>query len=95
MFPWRTLAKNHLFSLTDRRLVLDPRLGVSLSLVQCYDYVRLDVDGVPPIAVEAVLDYVYEDKFSEAGMESPILYLMKKIIVFGGWEIKVTAIGCF
>lgn len=47
----------------DRRLVLEPKLQVTLSLVQCYDYVRLDVDGVPPIAMEALLNYIYKDKY--------------------------------
>jgi hypothetical protein len=45
----------------DRRLLLDPRLEVNLSLVQCYDYVRLEMDGIPPIAAEALLDYMYND----------------------------------
>ncbi len=53
----------------DRRLVLDPRLGVTLALVQCYDYVRLDIDGIPPIAVEALLDYVYRDKSVDQSTE--------------------------
>jgi hypothetical protein len=49
----------------DRRLRLDPRLRVTLALTQCYDYVRVDVDGVPPIAMEALLDYIYKDHFDE------------------------------
>ena len=46
----------------DRRLILDPRLNVQLRLVQCSDYVRMDIDGIPPIAIEAIMDYAYRDK---------------------------------
>ena len=45
----------------DRRLILDPSLGVTLSLAQGYDYVRVEMDGIPPIAAEALLDYMYND----------------------------------
>ena len=47
----------------DKRLKLDESLNVTLGLVQCFDYVRLDVDGIPPIAMEALLQYVYKDKY--------------------------------
>ena len=46
----------------DRRLLLDPKFKVKLNLTQCYSYVRVDMDGVPPIACEAMLDYIYKDK---------------------------------
>jgi len=45
----------------DRRLMLDPRLGgVHLALYQSYSYLRLDIEGVPPIVVETLLDYMYK-----------------------------------
>ena len=46
----------------DKRLILDEKLNVTLQLVQCYDYVRLDMDGIPPIACESLLDYMYNDR---------------------------------
>ncbi|TRY61028.1 hypothetical protein TCAL_09131 [Tigriopus californicus] len=54
----------------DRRLVLEPRLQVTLALVQCYDYVRLDIDGIPPIAMEALLNYIYKDQFNSSDFEN-------------------------
>ena len=46
----------------DRRLLLDESLDVTLTLVPCYDYIRLDMDGIPPIAAAALLEYMYRDK---------------------------------
>ena len=46
---------------SERFLVLNEDLQVSLKLVKCYDYHRLELDGVPPIAAEALLEYVYKD----------------------------------
>ncbi len=37
---------------------------MTLTLTPCYDYVRLEVDGVPPIAAEALLDYIYNDSYA-------------------------------
>ena len=45
----------------ERRLILDPSLGVTLALSQGYDYVKVEMDGIPPIAAEALLDYMYND----------------------------------
>ena len=45
-----------------RRLVLEADLEVTLTLVPCYDYQRLELDGVPPIAAEAMLEFIYKDK---------------------------------
>ena len=51
----------------ERRILLDKCFGgVTLTVVPCYDYVRLDMDGVPPIAAEALLDYIYNDRFDES-----------------------------
>ena len=44
-----------------KKLILHDNLEVSLTLVPCFDYQRLEVDGIPPIAVEALLEYVYKD----------------------------------
>lgn len=44
-----------------RQLVLDADLEVSLKIVQCYDYQRLEMEGIPPIAAEALLEYIYKD----------------------------------
>ena len=46
----------------DRKLILDAELEVTLTLVPCYDYERLELDGVPPIAAEALLEFIYKDK---------------------------------
>ena len=45
----------------DRLLVLDDHFCVTLRLVKCYDYHRLELEGVPPIAAEALLEYIYKD----------------------------------
>ena len=44
-----------------RHLILSPNLEVSLTLVPCYDYYRLELEGIPPIAMEALLEYIYKD----------------------------------
>ena len=49
-------------SKVDRKLILDAELEVTLTLVPCYDYERLELDGVPPIAAEALLEFIYKDK---------------------------------
>ena len=46
----------------DRRLLLDERLKVSLQLRKGYSADTLEMDGIPPIACEALLDYIYNDK---------------------------------
>ncbi len=48
-------------SQTEKALVLDQNFQVTLKLVQCYDYQRLELDGIPPIAAEALLEYIYKD----------------------------------
>ena len=45
-----------------RCLVLDERLGVTLTLSSSYSSQRLEFDGIPPIAAEALLQYIYKDK---------------------------------
>lgn len=45
----------------ERQLRLDSDLEVTLTLVQCYDYQKLELEGVPPIAAEALLEYIYKD----------------------------------
>ena len=55
----------------EKCLLLDKCFGgITLSLVPCFGYVRLDLDGVPPIAAEALLDYVYRDHFNESDYEN-------------------------
>ena len=44
-----------------RHLILDSEFEVTLTLVPCYDYHRLELEGVPPIAAEALLEYIYKD----------------------------------
>lgn len=56
LYDWEESAKDE-----ERLLVLDPDLEVSLRLVKCYDYHRLELEGVPPIAAEALLEYIYKD----------------------------------
>ena len=46
----------------NRCLVLDERLGVTLTLSATYSGHRLEIDGIPPIAAEALLEYIYKDK---------------------------------
>ena len=46
----------------NRCLVLDERLGVTLTLAASYSGHRLEIDGIPPIAAEALLEYIYKDK---------------------------------
>ena len=46
----------------NRCLVLDERLGVTLTLSSSYSGHRLEIDGIPPIAAEALLEYIYKDK---------------------------------
>ena len=45
-----------------RKLLLSSHLEVSIILVPCFDYHRLEIEGIPPIAVESLLEYIYEDK---------------------------------
>ena len=44
-----------------RHLTLDADFQVTLTLVPCLEYHRLELDGVPPIAAEALLEYIYKD----------------------------------
>jgi len=53
-----------------KKLILHDNLEVSLTLVPCFDYQRLEVDGIPPIAVEALLEYVYKDTFNDSDFEN-------------------------
>ena len=46
----------------NRCLVLDERLGVTLTLSATYSGQQLEIDGIPPIAAEALLEYIYKDK---------------------------------
>ena len=45
----------------ERKLVLDPSLQVTLTLAPSYSGHRLELDGIPPIAAEALLQYIYSD----------------------------------
>ena len=45
----------------ERKLVLDPSLQVTLTLTPSYSGHRLELDGIPPIAAEALLQYIYSD----------------------------------
>ena len=45
----------------DRRLLLDPELNVTLAIFNGWSSIRLEVDGIPPIAMDALLDYMYND----------------------------------
>ena len=44
-----------------RHLTLDAGFEVTLSLAACTEYHRLELEGVPPIAAEALLEYIYKD----------------------------------
>ena len=46
-----------------RQLILCSNLEVSLTLVPCFEYHRLELEGIPPIAVEALLEYIYKDMY--------------------------------
>jgi hypothetical protein len=46
----------------ERKLVLEPDLRVTLTLTPTYSGHRLEMDGIPPIAAEALLEYIYKDK---------------------------------
>lgn len=54
----------------ERRLVLDPHFEVSLILMPCTEYRRLEIEGVPPIAAEALLEYVYKDTYNESDFDN-------------------------
>jgi len=54
----------------NRCLVLDERLGVTLTLSASYSGHRLEIDGIPPIAAEALLEYIYKDKFNEEDFDN-------------------------
>ena len=54
----------------DRCLVLDKRLEVTLTLSKSYCNHKLEFEGIPPIATEALLEYIYKDKFAEEDFES-------------------------
>ena len=49
----------------ERHLILDPDLEVTLTLVPTYCWgtttYRLELEGIPPIAAEALLEYIYKD----------------------------------
>ena len=49
----------------ERHLILDPDLEVTLTLVPSYCWgttnYRLELEGIPPIAAEALLEYIYKD----------------------------------
>jgi hypothetical protein len=45
----------------ERHLILDPAFEINLKLIPGYAYQRLELEGVPPIAAEALLEYIYKD----------------------------------
>ena len=51
--------------LKERHLILDPDLEVTLTLVPSDVWgtttYRLELEGIPPIAAEALLEYIYKD----------------------------------
>nr|XP_040572543.1 uncharacterized protein LOC121121643 isoform X1 [Lepeophtheirus salmonis]XP_040572544.1 uncharacterized protein LOC121121643 isoform X1 [Lepeophtheirus salmonis] len=50
-------------------LNLNPKLNVTLTRTKTYDSERLELNGIPPIATEALLEYIYKDKFLKSDYE--------------------------
>ena len=46
----------------ERRMCLDPLLEVTVTLSKSYYTDKIEWEGIPPIAAEAVLEYIYKDK---------------------------------
>ena len=46
----------------ERRMCLDPLLEVTVTLSKSYFTDKIEWEGIPPIAAEAVLEYIYKDK---------------------------------
>ena len=46
----------------ERRMCLDPLLDVTVTLSKSYFTDKIEWEGIPPIAAEAVLEYIYKDK---------------------------------
>ena len=46
----------------ERRMSLDPRLEVTVTLSKSYFSDKIEWEGIPPIAAEALLEYIYKDK---------------------------------
>ena len=65
LYDWEEEEENYSNEETtvskNRFLILDPELEVTLTLVPCFDYHRLELEGIPPIAAEALLEYIYKD----------------------------------
>ena len=55
-------APNSTTTTNERRLVLDPRLEVTITLAKSYFNDKMEWEGIPPVAAEAVLEYIYMDK---------------------------------
>ncbi|CAB4068084.1 NOP9 [Lepeophtheirus salmonis] len=51
-------------------LNLNPKLNVTLTRTKTYDSERLELNGIPPIATEALLEYIYKDKFLKSDYEN-------------------------
>ena len=47
----------------ERRMCLDPLLEVTVTLSKSYFTDKIEWEGIPPIAAEAVLEYIYKDKY--------------------------------
>lgn len=45
-----------------RKLVLDERLQVTLTLSRTYYSEQFEWEGIAPVAAEALLEYIYKDK---------------------------------
>ena len=50
---------------SERRLTLDPRLAVTITLSKSYFSDKIEWEGIPPIAAEALLEYIYKDKYAD------------------------------
>ena len=46
----------------ERRMCLDPLLEVTVTLSKSFFTDKIEWEGIPPIAAEAVLEYIYKDK---------------------------------
>ncbi|XP_040565268.1 uncharacterized protein [Lepeophtheirus salmonis] len=51
-------------------LNLNSKLNVTLTRTKTYDSERLELNGIPPIATEALLEYIYKDKFCKSDFEN-------------------------
>eukprot|EP00096_Caligus_rogercresseyi_P013114 TRINITY_DN5778_c0_g1_i2.p1 TRINITY_DN5778_c0_g1~~TRINITY_DN5778_c0_g1_i2.p1 ORF type:complete len:433 (-),score=79.48 TRINITY_DN5778_c0_g1_i2:337-1548(-) len=60
------------FSESSKEIVLNlnPKLNVTLTRSKTYDSEKLEINGIPPIATEALLEYIYKDKFQKSDFEN-------------------------